>query len=86
MDTPEHVGLEVKVDFLHNVYQEWEDRTNYQDEPIYTYIKAQDLTRALVTLLYAEYMELEEGGDMEYYINRAYDRIMVAIEKKQGKE
>ena len=86
MDTSEHIGLEVKAQFLYNVYQEWENRTDYQDEPIYTYIKAQDFTRALVTLYEADYLELETGGDMEYYINRAYDRLMLAIEQRQGKE
>ena len=84
LDKPEDVALDVKLQFLYEVYQPWEDRTAFQDEPIYTYIKAQDMTRALVTLCYDGYLDLEEGGDMEYYINRAYERIFTAIEEAGG--
>ncbi len=79
MDTREP-DLATKVDFLNQVYSEWEDGTAYREEPINSFIKAQDMTRAFVVLLVSEWLELETGGDMEWYITRAYDRIIREID------
>lgn len=79
MDTPE-LDLATKADFLYQVYSEWEDGTAYRAEPINSIIKQQDVTRAIVLLYTVEFLQLETGGDMEYYITNAYDKIIEEID------
>ena len=82
MDTQERIGLEVKVDFLYNVYQEWFDGHDYQDEPYNKSIKYDDVTRAIVTLLTAEIIDLEDSEDYAYFINNSFDYITKLLEQR----
>lgn len=81
MDTPR---LDVKADFLYNVYQDWADGLDFQDEPISTIIRSHDLTRAICTLYVSEMIDLSDNADYEYYINKSFDEIMIALETRRG--
>jgi hypothetical protein len=81
VDTPR---LDVKADFLYNVYQDWADGLDYQDEPISKIIRSHDITRSVCTLFVSEMIYLDEHEDYEYYINKSYDEIMIALEARKG--
>lgn len=84
MDTP--IGLEVKAEFLYNIYQDWEDGLDYKEEIISRTIKQQDLTRAICVLYVSELIDLSDNEDYAYFIEKAFDQLMPLINERNGND
>jgi hypothetical protein len=72
------VSVEVKAEFLYHIFQDWRDGIDYQDEPINTILRTEDITLAICDLFIIDLLDVTDP-DYAFYVNATYDRVFPIV-------